>query len=92
MALRVDDTQEAGIPRTFRNARMALDAISSGVVLVDRSHWGRMRLVGKDRLDFLHNQSTADFKAMKPGTGCDTVSRSGFPFPQHLHTKIRVAR
>eukprot|EP00798_Chlamydomonas_sp_ICE-L_P022248 gene22248-29318_t len=64
---------ENGIPRTFRNARQAIDALSSGVVLVDRSHWGRVRIVGKDRLDFLHNQSTNTFKDRKPGTGCDTV-------------------
>lgn len=42
-------------------------------MLVDRSHWGRLRLSGEDRLAFLHGQTTNDIQALKPGTGCDTV-------------------
>lgn len=59
---------------TFRNTERVIEALSHGVALVDRSHWGRLRVAGGDRLALLHNQSTADFKALKPGQGCDTVS------------------
>eukprot|EP00200_Dunaliella_tertiolecta_P005670 CAMPEP_0202354094 /NCGR_PEP_ID=MMETSP1126-20121109/9569_1 /ASSEMBLY_ACC=CAM_ASM_000457 /TAXON_ID=3047 /ORGANISM="Dunaliella tertiolecta, Strain CCMP1320" /LENGTH=450 /DNA_ID=CAMNT_0048946527 /DNA_START=178 /DNA_END=1530 /DNA_ORIENTATION=- len=62
-----------GVVRTYGNANQAVSAVESGVVLVDRSHWGRIRVGGEDRLSFLHNQSTNDFKSMQPGQGCDTV-------------------
>ncbi|MGV0028384.1 CAF17-like 4Fe-4S cluster assembly/insertion protein YgfZ [Phormidesmis priestleyi] len=39
----------------------------------DRSHWGVIEVSDVDRLQFLHNQSTNDFKSLKPGEGCDTV-------------------
>ena len=45
----------------------------AGVVLVDRSHWGRLRVSGADRLKFLHGQSTAHFLGLQPGQGMDTV-------------------
>jgi hypothetical protein len=47
----------------------------AAAVVVDRSHWGRLRLAGDDRLAFLHGQSTNDINALTPGTGCDTESR-----------------
>ncbi|MFM8006374.1 MAG: YgfZ/GcvT domain-containing protein, partial [Dolichospermum sp.] len=42
-------------------------------VISDRSHWGRIRVSGDDRIRFLHNQSTNNFQVLKPGQGCDTV-------------------
>jgi folate-binding protein YgfZ len=39
----------------------------------DRSGWGVIEVSDVDRLQFLHNQSTNDFKSLKPGQGCDTV-------------------
>ena len=50
----------------------------AAAVVVDRSHWGRLRLAGDDRLAFLHGQSTNDINALTPGTGCDTASRSAW--------------
>ncbi len=32
--------------RTYGNARQALGAVETGVALVDRSHWGRIRVGG----------------------------------------------
>jgi glycine cleavage system aminomethyltransferase T len=55
------------------NDRRAAEAWQHGVVLVDRSHCGRLRLAGGDRLNFLHGQSTADINRLKPGQLCDTV-------------------
>lgn len=61
------------VPLSFGNDAAALQAARSGVAVCDRSHWGRIQLTGSDRLNFLHNQSTNDFKRLKPGEGCDTV-------------------
>ncbi len=35
--------------------------------------WGLIAVSDSDRLSFLHNQSTNDFKSLKPGDQCDTV-------------------
>lgn len=39
----------------------------------DRSHWGRIRLTGADRVRFLHNQTTNDIEGLSAGEGCYTV-------------------
>ncbi len=65
--------QAAGVAASFSNSREVLEALQQGVVLVDRSHWGRIRIAGEGRTSFMHNQSTNDFKALAPGQGCDTV-------------------
>ncbi|MGB3293640.1 MAG: folate-binding protein [Phormidesmis sp.] len=39
----------------------------------DRSHWGRIRLTGADRVRFLHNQTTNDIAGLSAGEGCYTV-------------------
>ncbi|GLT42751.1 hypothetical protein SLA2020_167360 [Shorea laevis] len=64
---------EDGIIETFDNDEEALDAFDNGVVVVDLSHFGRIRVSGDDRIQFLHNQSTADFDCLQEGQGCDTV-------------------
>jgi folate-binding protein YgfZ len=51
----------------------AIQAVSEGVAVCDRSFWGRIRVSDDDRIRFLHNQSTNDFQSLKPGQGCDTV-------------------
>ncbi len=43
------------------------------VMLCDRSNWGLLQITGEDRLTYLHNQSTNDFKSLKIGEGCATV-------------------
>ncbi|TAE60566.1 MAG: folate-binding protein [Nostocales cyanobacterium] len=53
--------------------KIAIQAVNSGVVVCDRSHWGRIKVSDDDRLRFLHNQSTNDFQRLKAGEGCDTV-------------------
>ncbi|CAK8578689.1 unnamed protein product [Lathyrus sativus] len=62
-----------GIIETFHNDDEALDAADNGVVVVDLSHFGRIRVSGDDRVQFLHNQSTANFESLQAGQGCDTV-------------------
>ncbi|MFM6280115.1 MAG: folate-binding protein, partial [Dolichospermum sp.] len=51
----------------------AIQLIKECAVISDRSHWGRIRVSGDDRIRFLHNQSTNNFQVLKPGQGCDTV-------------------
>lgn len=70
-------SQDDGVAATFGKKRQALQALESGVVLMDQSHWGRLRVAGEDRIALLHNQSTADFKALRPGQGTDTVRPGG---------------
>jgi tRNA-modifying protein YgfZ len=67
------DPQFPGIPATFGNDADARQAVVAGVALVDRSHWSRILVGDAERLRFLHNQSTADFLASKPGDCLDTV-------------------
>jgi folate-binding Fe-S cluster repair protein YgfZ len=55
------------------NDKLALETAKTGVVIYNRSDWGRIRISDSDRLRFLHNQSTNDFESLKPGQGCDTV-------------------
>lgn len=62
-----------GIVETFGNDEVALKAVEDGIVVVDLSHFGRIRVSGDDRVQFMHNQSTADFHSLKEGQGCDTV-------------------
>ncbi|XP_031273925.1 putative transferase At1g60990, chloroplastic [Pistacia vera] len=67
------EVSENGIVETFGNDDEALDAVENGVAVVDLSHFGRIRVSGDDRIQFLHNQSTANFENLQEGQGCDTV-------------------
>ncbi|XP_039038092.1 putative transferase At1g60990, chloroplastic [Hibiscus syriacus] len=64
---------EEGIIETFDNDDEAFDAFDNGVVVMDLSHFGRIRVSGDDRIQFLHNQTTANFECLSEGQGCDTV-------------------
>jgi tRNA-modifying protein YgfZ len=55
------------------NLQLTLKAARSGVAIYDSSHWGKIVVSDRDRLRFLHNQSTADFENLQSGQGCDTV-------------------
>lgn len=62
-----------GIVETFGNDEVSLKAVEDSIVVVDLSHFGRIRVIGDDRIHFMHNQSTADFQSLAEGQGCDTV-------------------
>jgi folate-binding protein YgfZ len=64
---------EIEVPNSFGNDVEVLNALQTGVVLHDRSHWGRIQVAGDDRIRFLHNQTTNNFQPLQPGQGCDTV-------------------
>ena len=65
--------QEGDVPASFGNASTLSQAQEQGCVLADLSHWGRLRVSGRDALQFLHQQSSADFLSLQPGQGCMTV-------------------
>ena len=50
----------------------SVDEAYNGAALFDRSHWSLLKMTGNDRLDYLHNQTTNDIKALSPGMGCET--------------------
>ncbi|XP_048592130.1 putative transferase At1g60990, chloroplastic isoform X1 [Brassica napus] len=58
---------EDGVVESFDNDDEALDAFDNGIVVVDLSHFGRIRVSGDDRLHFLHNQTTANFECLIEG-------------------------
>lgn len=49
-----------------------LEAARNGVALFDLSHWSLLEMQGSERLDYLHNQTTNNIKALSPGLGCET--------------------
>ena len=64
------------VAQTFPDDRAALAAATEtpgGVALYDRSHWGRLRLGGDDRLRFLHNQTTNDIQRLQADECCETT-------------------
>lgn len=67
------DVAGVEIPIGFGNEAASEAAARDGVALYDRTHWGRIRVSGGDRIRFLHNQSTNDFNRLQPGQSCDTV-------------------
>jgi len=50
-----------------------METIKEKVALTNGTNWGLLELTGKDRLQFLHNQTTNDIAKLTPGSGCDTV-------------------
>lgn len=73
---RLAGMQGNGIAVSFGedNDRKAAEAWLYGAVLVDRSHWGRLRFAGEGRLEFLNSQSTQALTGLQPGQGATTVS------------------
>jgi tRNA-modifying protein YgfZ len=54
-------------------SQTTLQVARSGAAIYDSSHWGKIIVSDRDRLRFLHNQSTADFEKRQAGEVCDTV-------------------
>ena len=57
----------------MNNLHKFLAAARTGVAIYDSSEWGKIIVSDRDRLRFLHNQSTADFEKRQAGEGCNTV-------------------
>lgn len=61
------------VPRHYGDAAAEYRAARAGAVVVARSHEGRVRAVGRDRLDLLHRMSTNDLQNLAPGHARHTV-------------------
>ena len=57
----------------LNNLQTTLQAAKTGAVIYDSSDWGKILVGDRDRLRFLHNQSTADFEKRQAGEVFDTV-------------------
>jgi tRNA-modifying protein YgfZ len=57
----------------LNNLQTTIEAARTGAAIYDSSTWGKILVSDRDRLRFLHNQSTADFEKRQPGALCDTV-------------------
>jgi tRNA-modifying protein YgfZ len=58
---------------TLNNLQTTLKAAKIGAAIYDSSDWGKILVGDRDRLRFLHNQSTADFEKRQVGEVVDTV-------------------
>lgn len=61
------------VPRRYGAAADEFAAAHNGAVAVLRNHEGRLRAVGRDRLDLLHRMSTNDLTSLAPGEVRPTV-------------------
>jgi folate-binding protein YgfZ len=48
-------------------------AVREASALFDISNWGRLRIVGRDRVRYLHNMVSNDIRNLKAGSGCHAV-------------------
>ena len=65
---------ETNLQLMLKTARFSTgEATPTGAAIYDSSDWGKILVSDRDRLRFLHNQSTADFEKRQAGEGCDTV-------------------
>ncbi len=65
--------KEESVVKDFKSEYYAFEEAYSDAVVIDMSHWGLLKLTGKDRLNFLHNLSTNNIKDLKPKQLCETV-------------------
>jgi len=61
------------VPQHFGDPGAEYAAAQTGAVIIPRSHEGRVRAVGRDRLDLLHRMSTNDLTTMEVGEARFTV-------------------
>ncbi|MCC6615823.1 MAG: folate-binding protein YgfZ [Anaerolineae bacterium] len=62
-----------GIPLDYGDQAAEYHAALNAAVLMDRSHEGRLTLVGRDRLALMHRMSTNDLESLAQDMGCATL-------------------
>lgn len=62
-----------GIPLHFGDQRREYLAARDGAIVLDRSHEGRLRVSGKDRMAFIHRISTNALESLTMGEGRPTL-------------------
>ena len=82
------ETVEVGgqaVPRHYGSAADEYEAAHRGAVVIRRSHEGRLRVTGRDRLDLLHRElpgadlASFRFKALRPTFDGQTMQVNGQP-------------
>ncbi len=61
------------MPRVFENIKMEYLAAKGTVAVMDRSHYGRLRVAGAKRLDLLNRLTTNEVKCLVAGEGTQTA-------------------
>jgi len=61
------------MPKVFQNIKAEYLSGKGTVAAIDRSHFGRLKVTGLQRLDLLHRISTNDIKGLVAGQGTETV-------------------
>lgn len=61
------------LPLHYGDPTAEYSAARTGAVIMDRSHEGRVRVTGRDRIDLLHRMSTNDLSGMGAGEARMTV-------------------
>lgn len=61
------------VPTVFSAPERELDAAMRRSAVVEHSYFGRVKVSGKDALDFLHRLSTNDLLKLRPGSAAETV-------------------
>src|SRR5205807_1285291 len=64
------------VPRHYGSAADEFAAAHEGVVVIRRSHEGRVRALGRDRLDLLHRMSTNDLATLAVGEARPSYPRT----------------
>jgi len=58
------------IAEDYGDPRREYDAVRAGAGALDLSHVGKVRVLGRDRVRYLHNMVSNDIKKLVPGQGC----------------------
>ncbi len=61
------------MPRHYVNPAEEYKLAKTSNVMIDRTNLGKLRLLGKDVVDFMNRISTNDLRGLTPGTGAVTV-------------------
>ncbi len=61
------------LPKHYVNPVDEYKAAKTSNVIIDRTYLGKLRIFGKDVLDFLNRISTNDLRGLSPGMGIGTV-------------------
>ena len=61
------------LPKSFGNPLEEYQAARNGVALADRSHFGRLKITGKDALDLLNRLSSNKIIDLPVGSGTSTI-------------------
>lgn len=74
-----EETKNVMLERTIaldKSVLKAYRAAREDVVVMDRSAWGRVKMAGADRVDFLHRMSTNEVRDLAPGVVRRTILTS----------------